>query len=116
MAAETVAGMDPATARNRARPGLATVRGLLLDLLATDDRAGVNAAMEEFLRRYYGTERHGCRWDRSTGPGRQFTAASDRHTVGLDSRPETRRCGARSPARSASLQAGPAGRDRYLYR
>ncbi|CAM5551835.1 hypothetical protein SFUMM280S_09642 [Streptomyces fumanus] len=45
-----------ALARNRARLGLATVRGLLLDLLATGDRAGVDTAMEEFLRLYYGSE------------------------------------------------------------
>lgn len=54
--AETAAGADPVTARNRARLGLATVRGLLLDLLATGDRAGVDAAMEEFLRLYYGAQ------------------------------------------------------------
>ncbi|WP_235617293.1 TetR/AcrR family transcriptional regulator [Streptomyces thermolilacinus] len=51
--AELAAGADPATARSRARLGLATVRGLLLDLLATGDRVGVDAAMEEFLRLYY---------------------------------------------------------------
>jgi AcrR family transcriptional regulator len=56
VAAEVGAGVDPALARNRARLGLATVRGLLLDLLATGDRAGVDAAMEEFLRLYYGSE------------------------------------------------------------
>ncbi|MEU1001414.1 TetR/AcrR family transcriptional regulator [Streptomyces tibetensis] len=56
VAAEVAAGADPATARNRARLGLATVRGLLLDLLATGDRAGVDSAMEEFLRLYYGPE------------------------------------------------------------
>ncbi|MGW2644343.1 TetR/AcrR family transcriptional regulator [Streptomyces sp. NPDC001393] len=56
VAAETGAGADPVTARNRARLGLATVRGLLLDLLATGDRAGVDAAMEEFLRLYYGPD------------------------------------------------------------
>ncbi|MFC4331053.1 TetR/AcrR family transcriptional regulator [Streptomyces andamanensis] len=55
-AAETAAGADPATARARARLGLATVRGLLLDLLVTGDRAAVDAAMEEFLRLYYGPE------------------------------------------------------------
>ncbi|MER6069221.1 TetR/AcrR family transcriptional regulator [Streptomyces sp. NPDC001817] len=55
-AAETGAGADPVTARSRARLGLATVRGLLLDLLATGDRAGVDAAMEEFLRLFYGPE------------------------------------------------------------
>lgn len=55
-AAEVGAGADPAAARNRARLGLATVRGLLLDLLVTGDRDGVDAAMEEFLRLYYGVE------------------------------------------------------------
>lgn len=55
-AAEIAAGVDPAVARSRARLGLAFVRGLLLDLLATGDRAGVDAAMEEFLRMYYGSE------------------------------------------------------------
>ncbi|MFZ3566541.1 TetR/AcrR family transcriptional regulator [Streptomyces sp. BH097] len=54
VAAEISAGADPAVARNRARVGLATVRGLLLDLLATGDREGVDAALEEFLRLYYG--------------------------------------------------------------
>ncbi len=56
VAAEVAAGADPAMARNRARLGLATVRGLLLDLLATGDRAGVNAAMEDFLQLYYGSK------------------------------------------------------------
>ncbi|WP_327299220.1 MULTISPECIES: TetR/AcrR family transcriptional regulator [unclassified Streptomyces] len=56
VAAEVSAGADPAVARRRARMGLATVRGLLLDLLATGDRAGVDASMEEFLRLYYGAE------------------------------------------------------------
>ncbi|MFF2963272.1 TetR/AcrR family transcriptional regulator [Streptomyces sp. NPDC057963] len=56
VAAEVAAGADPAVARNSARLGLATVRGLLLDLLATGDRAGVDAAMEEFLRLYYGSK------------------------------------------------------------
>ncbi|MFD5792978.1 TetR/AcrR family transcriptional regulator [Streptomyces diastatochromogenes] len=56
VAAEVATGADPFAAQNRARLGLATVRGLLLDLLATGDRAGVDAAMEEFLRLYYGSE------------------------------------------------------------
>ncbi|MFE7170747.1 TetR/AcrR family transcriptional regulator [Streptomyces sp. NPDC057616] len=56
VAAEVAAGADPDAARSRARLGLATVRGLLLDLLATGDRAGVDAAMEEFLRLYYGSD------------------------------------------------------------
>jgi AcrR family transcriptional regulator len=48
--------MDPAAAtdadrrraRARARLGLAVFRGLLLDLVGTEDRAGVDAAFEEF--------------------------------------------------------------------
>jgi AcrR family transcriptional regulator len=42
--------------RIHARLGLAVVRGLLLDLLATGDRAGVDAALEVFARRYATTE------------------------------------------------------------
>lgn len=53
-AAETATGTDPALARTRARLGLATVRGLLLDLLATGDHDGVDAAMEAFLQLHYG--------------------------------------------------------------
>ncbi|MFV0137969.1 TetR/AcrR family transcriptional regulator [Streptomyces sp. HMX87] len=56
VAAEIAAGVAPAAARRRARLGLATVRGLLLDLLATGDRASVDAAMEEFLRLFYGSD------------------------------------------------------------
>src|SRR3954453_16466277 len=39
----------PATARTQARLGLAVTRGLLLDLLATGDVAGVDEAMDLFL-------------------------------------------------------------------
>ena len=42
-------GVPPDTAPARARLGLAVVRGLLLDLLTTGDRAGVDAALEEFI-------------------------------------------------------------------
>jgi hypothetical protein len=35
-----------------ARLGVATIRGLLLDLLATGDRVGVDAAMRMFLDWY----------------------------------------------------------------
>ena len=41
-------GLDAATARARARLSVAVSRGLLLDLLATGDRAGVDAAMADF--------------------------------------------------------------------
>src|ERR1700693_5647318 len=39
-------------AKVHARLGLAVTRGLLLDLLATGDRAGVESALEVFARRY----------------------------------------------------------------
>ncbi|MDO8211663.1 TetR/AcrR family transcriptional regulator [Conexibacter sp. CPCC 206217] len=42
-------GMDPATARAMARLGIAVTRGLLLDLLATGDRAGTDAAVEAWI-------------------------------------------------------------------
>jgi len=44
------AGADERTARADARLGLAVVRGLLLDLLATGDRAGTTEAYERFLQ------------------------------------------------------------------
>jgi AcrR family transcriptional regulator len=42
-------GADPGDARADARLGLAVVRGLLLDLLATGDREGVQRAFERFI-------------------------------------------------------------------
>jgi AcrR family transcriptional regulator len=42
-------GRPEAEARAEARLGVAVVRGLLLDLLATGDRAGVDAAMERYV-------------------------------------------------------------------
>ena len=45
------AGADKQTARADARLGVAVVRGLLLDLLATGDLAGVTEAYERFLAR-----------------------------------------------------------------
>jgi AcrR family transcriptional regulator len=50
-AALVEAGADEPTARADARLGVAVVRGLLLDLLATGDRAGTTAAYERFLAR-----------------------------------------------------------------
>jgi AcrR family transcriptional regulator len=47
-------GVPPDVARVHARLGLAVTRGLLLDLLATGDRAGVDAALEVYARRYVG--------------------------------------------------------------
>ncbi|HEY2673000.1 MAG TPA: TetR/AcrR family transcriptional regulator [Rugosimonospora sp.] len=45
-------GMDPETMRAHARLGVATMRGLLLDLLATGDRAAVDRAMDQFISFY----------------------------------------------------------------
>ncbi len=50
----TPLGVPEDVARTHARLGLAVTRGLLLDLLATGDRAGVEAALEVFARRYSG--------------------------------------------------------------
>jgi AcrR family transcriptional regulator len=42
-------GIPVEVARAQARLGVAVIRGLLLDLLATGDRAGVDAALEQFI-------------------------------------------------------------------
>jgi hypothetical protein len=42
-------GRPEADARAEARLGVTVVRGLLLDLLATRDRAAVDAAMERYI-------------------------------------------------------------------
>jgi AcrR family transcriptional regulator len=47
-------GVPEDVARTHARLGLAVTRGLLLDLLATGDRAGTDAALEVYARRYRG--------------------------------------------------------------
>jgi AcrR family transcriptional regulator len=47
-------GVPTEVSRTHARLGLAVTRGLLLDLLATGDRAGVEAALEAFAARYRG--------------------------------------------------------------
>jgi AcrR family transcriptional regulator len=54
-AALVEAGADERTARADARLGVAVVRGLLLDLLATGDRAGVDEAYERFLASAWAT-------------------------------------------------------------
>lgn len=54
-------GVPDDVARTHARLGLAVTRGLLLDLLATGDRAGVDAAVDVFAGRYRG------RWWDETG-------------------------------------------------
>jgi len=45
-------GASPEVARAQARLDVATTRGLLLDLLATGDRAGVDAAAEQAIALY----------------------------------------------------------------
>ncbi len=46
-------GVPAARARARTRAGLAVVRGLLLDLLSTRDRDGVDAAIEEWIAAFF---------------------------------------------------------------
>jgi AcrR family transcriptional regulator len=45
-------GLDAEAARAEARLGVAVSRGLLLDLLATGDRAAVDAALERYIAQY----------------------------------------------------------------
>jgi AcrR family transcriptional regulator len=45
-------GLAPKAARDQARLDVATTRGLLLDLLATGDRAGIDEAAEHYLTLY----------------------------------------------------------------
>jgi len=47
-------GVSADTARSHGRLGVAVIRGLLLDLLATGDRAGVDAALEVYAQFYAG--------------------------------------------------------------
>ncbi len=54
VALSTPMGVPADVARTHARLGLAVMRGLLLDLLATGDRAGTDAAVEIFARSYAG--------------------------------------------------------------
>jgi AcrR family transcriptional regulator len=49
IAINMASGMDEPTARAQARLGIAVTRGLLLDLLATGDRDGVDAAIERWI-------------------------------------------------------------------
>jgi len=62
VALSTPLGVPADVARTHARLGLAVTRGLLLDLLATGDRAGVEAALGVFAARYRGRW-----WDRQVG-------------------------------------------------
>jgi len=69
VAVAATAGVPADVTRVHARLGLAVTRGLLLDLLATGDRDGVEAALEVFARRYAG------RWWEAEGAG--ATAGAD---------------------------------------
>ncbi len=65
VALSTPLGVPADVARTHARLGLAVVRGLLLDLLATGDRAGAAAALDVFAQRYRGRW-----WERQAETGR----------------------------------------------
>jgi AcrR family transcriptional regulator len=73
VAVAAAVGVPADVTRVHARLGLAVTRGLLLDLLATGDRAGVEAALDVFARRYAG------RWWEAEGADAPAEAAdSDR--------------------------------------
>ena len=71
-------GLDENRARAMARLGLAVTRGLLLDLLATGDTAGADAAMEEWIRLF----EHGLGPDLKTATRSQAAAATGVATTG----------------------------------
>lgn len=59
VAAQGVArGLSLEQARTQARLGMAVTRGLLVDLLATGDRAGTDAAMDAFLDAFLPPDDH----------------------------------------------------------
>lgn len=66
VALAAAAGVPDELVRTHSRLGLAVMRGLLLDLLATGDRAGVDAALEAFAEGYEG---HWWGADRGGGGG-----------------------------------------------
>jgi AcrR family transcriptional regulator len=66
----TPLGVPADTARTHARLGLAVTRGLLLDLLATGDRAGVERALEVFAANYRGRW-----WELQAGTGESDRAS-----------------------------------------
>ena len=70
VALSTPLGVPAETARTHARLGLAVTRGLLLDLLATGDRAGVEGALEAFAANYRGRW-----WERQAGAGESDRAS-----------------------------------------
>ena len=70
VALSTPLGVPAETARTHARLGLAVTRGLLLDLLATGDRAGVEGALEAFAANYRGRW-----WERQAGTGESDRAS-----------------------------------------
>jgi AcrR family transcriptional regulator len=73
-AADAIArGQAPDAARAEARLGVAVIRGLLLDWLATDDRAGVDAAFERYVALLF---RESARDDVTLRPARPDEAAA----------------------------------------
>jgi AcrR family transcriptional regulator len=87
-------GLAPAEARDEARLGLAVTRGLLLDLLATGDRAAVDRAMDRYIAGWSppGSMRPATPSRKSQGsPSRRARrAATDRPTAAARPRPRPR--------------------------
>jgi len=87
-------GLAPDDARDEARLGLAVTRGLLLDLLATGDRQGVDRAMSRYIAGLSpsGSTRPATPNRKSQGsPSRRARrAATDRPTAAARPRPRPR--------------------------
>ena len=72
-AAAAATGLPSGDARVDARLGMAVTRGLLLDLLVTGDRAGVDEAMERFVERCFPPDGDRLDGDRPDGLSRVRT-------------------------------------------
>ena len=69
-------GLDPERTRLDTRLGIAVVRGLLLDLLATQDRESVDAAYERFLELYFRGRNPAHHADAGCVPGQRVAAVA----------------------------------------
>jgi AcrR family transcriptional regulator len=71
VALSTPLGVPPDVARTHARLGLAVIRGLLLDLLATGDEEGTAAALDVFAAGYQGSW-----WERQAAGGSSVSSGA----------------------------------------
>ena len=103
-------GVAPQDARADARLAVAVARGLLLDLLATRDRAAVDAAFERYLAQYAALHRPGTRRGR---PVRGFGRRVD---PGLAGGTRTQQPGVPAVAAEPGADQADDARDRLVGR